>query len=76
MQRILELFEEAEEHGRKALIFTYFLDVLDELEKHLGERVIGRISGDVPATKRQLLVDALSHSKPGSALIAQITAGE
>lgn len=75
MQRILELLEEAEEHGRKALIFTYFLDVLDELEKHLGERVIGRISGDVPATKRQLLVDALSHSKPGSALIAQITAG-
>nr|WP_167382075.1 DEAD/DEAH box helicase [Corynebacterium suranareeae] len=75
MQRIIELLDEAEEHGRKALIFTYFLDVLDELEKHLGERIIGRIAGDVPATKRQLLVDALSHSKPGSALIAQITAG-
>ncbi|ANE05337.1 DEAD/DEAH box helicase [Corynebacterium crudilactis] len=75
MQRILELLDEAEEHGRKALIFTYFLDVLDELENHLGERVVGRISGEVPATKRQELVDALSQSKPGSALIAQITAG-
>lgn len=75
MQRILELLEEAEEHGRKALIFTFFVDVLEGLEKHLGGRVIGRISGQVPATKRQELVDALSQANPGFALIAQIGAG-
>ncbi|MFP7364738.1 SNF2-related protein [Corynebacterium callunae] len=75
MARIQELLEEAEEHGRKALIFTFFLDVLDELEKHLGARVVGRISGEVPAIKRQELVDELSQAPAGSALIAQITAG-
>lgn len=75
MARIQELLEEAEEHGRKALIFTFFLDVLDELEKHLGARVVGRISGEVPALKRQELVDELSQAPAGSALIAQISAG-
>lgn len=75
MERIKELLDEAEEHGRKALIFTFFLDVLDELENHLGSRVVGRIAGDVPATKRQSLVDALSDAPAGSALIAQISSG-
>ncbi len=75
MERIIELLDEAEEHGRKSLIFTFFLDVLDELERVLGSRVIGRISGQVPATQRQELVDALSTAPAGSALIAQITAG-
>lgn len=75
MERIIELLDESEEHGRKALIFTYFIDVLDELEAYLGKRVIGRISGKVPASKRQELVDALSNAQPGSALIAQIGAG-
>ncbi|GAB3591178.1 RNA polymerase-associated protein RapA [Corynebacterium faecale] len=75
MNRIIELLDEAEEHGRKTLIFTFFLDVLDELERVLGERAIGRIAGSVPAMQRQALVDALTNAPAGSALIAQITAG-
>lgn len=75
MKRIIELLDEAEEHGRKTLIFTYFLDVLDELEHVLGGRVIGRIDGNVSAVTRQELVDALADAPAGTALIAQITAG-
>ncbi|MBD8030316.1 DEAD/DEAH box helicase [Corynebacterium gallinarum] len=75
MKRIIELLDEAEEHGRKTLIFTFFLDILDELEHVLGERVTGRIDGSVPATRRQELVDALTDAPAGSALISQITAG-
>lgn len=75
MNRIMELLEEAEEHGHKTLIFTFFLDVLDELERVLGEGVIGRITGSVPTTQRQELVDALADAPAGSALISQSAAG-
>lgn len=75
MQRIMELLGEAEEHGRKTLIFAFFLDVLEELECVLGNRFIGRISGSLPATQHQELVDALADAPAGSALMSQISAG-
>nr|WP_241228439.1 DEAD/DEAH box helicase [Corynebacterium hylobatis] len=75
LERIREIVAEAEESGRKVLIFTYFLDVLDVLAADLGERVVGCLSGAVNPAARQELIDALSTAPAGSVLLAQITAG-
>ena len=75
LERIREIVEEAAEADRRVLIFTYFLDVLDRLEEELGDRVVGRLSGQVSPAARQELIDDLAAAPAGSALIAQITAG-
>ncbi|WP_075726366.1 SNF2-related protein [Corynebacterium aquilae] len=75
IERILDIVNDAENADRKVIIFTYFLDVIDALEHHLGDRVIGTITGQVPAATRQNYVDQLSTAAAGSVLIAQITAG-
>ncbi len=75
LERIREIVEEAEEAGRRVLIFTYFLDVLDRLEAELGRRVVGRLSGRVTPAARQSLIDDLATAPAGSVLLAQITAG-
>ncbi|WP_156228248.1 DEAD/DEAH box helicase [Corynebacterium comes] len=75
LERIREIIGDAEEAGRRVLIFTYFLDVLDVLEADLGARVVGRLSGAVPPAVRQSLIDTLGSAPAGSVLLAQITAG-
>ncbi|MDO5513486.1 DEAD/DEAH box helicase, partial [Corynebacterium sp.] len=65
LERIREIVEEAEEAGRRVLVFTYFLDVLDRLESALGSRVVGRLSGQVTPAARQSLIDALATAPPG-----------
>ncbi|WP_460490574.1 DEAD/DEAH box helicase, partial [Corynebacterium nasicanis] len=75
LERIQEIVEEAAEAGRRVLIFTYFLEVLDRLEAALGARVVGRLSGQVAPATRQSLIDDLGSAPAGSVLLAQITAG-
>lgn len=74
LERIREIVGEAEEAGRRVIIFTYFLDVLDVLEADLGHRAVGRLSGAVSPAARQSLIDALGSAPGGSVLLAQITA--
>ncbi|AHI23911.1 hypothetical protein B843_12675 [Corynebacterium vitaeruminis DSM 20294] len=73
MTRIRELVEEAREEGRNVLIFSYFRDVLDLLQREFHQCSVGIIDGSVSAGRRQKLVDALGNS--GHLLLAQITAG-
>ncbi|QGU07530.1 ATP-dependent helicase HepA [Corynebacterium occultum] len=75
LTRIREILEETTEAGRKAIIFTYFREVLSRLAEELGEQVLGTISGSVPPTRRQDLIDALADAPAGSVLLIQITAG-
>lgn len=75
LTRTREILEETQESGHRAIIFTYFRDVLSLLERELGQQVVGTISGSVPPAQRQELVDALGTSAPGSVLLIQITAG-
>ncbi len=75
LERIREIVGEAADADRRVLIFTYFLDVLDRLEAELGERVVGRLSGQVSPAARQMLIDDLADAPAGSVLLAQITAG-
>lgn len=73
--RIHEIVDEAHEAGRKVLVFSFFLDVLERLTHSLGGRVVGTLTGSVSPTGRQELVDKLAAAEPGAVLLAQINAG-
>lgn len=73
--RLLEICEEAEKDQRKVLVFSYFRDTLSTISSLLGNKCVGVITGDIPASERQKMVDKLSASENGSALVAQIEAG-
>ena len=75
LQRLVEIVEEAEDNGRRLLVFSYFRDVLDEVVRALPGPVYGPITGSVPADQRQQIVDEFSAARGGAALVAQIQAG-
>lgn len=73
IERIREIIHEAESENKNILIFSYFRDVLENLNTEFAEKSVGIINGDVPPQQRQLLVDALGTT--GNILLAQIGAG-
>lgn len=75
LERLVELVEEAEDNGRRVLVFSYFRDVLDQVAQALPGPVYGPITGSVPAAERQRIVDDFSGAVGGAALVAQVQAG-
>lgn len=75
MQRLIDIVQEAEDNERKVLVFSYFRDVLDEVASVLPGKVLGPLTGSVPAAKRQSMVDEFSQARHGAVLVAQIVAG-
>jgi len=74
LERLLEITREAFENNKKVVIFSYFRDVLNLIAENLGEQSIGPITGSVPPTQRQALVDRFTNSSTPMALIGQIQA--
>lgn len=72
--RLLEICEQAKEEGRRIIVFSFFLEVIEKVQALLGERCYGPITGGVSAGKRQEIIDAFSTSQPGSVLACQIIA--
>lgn len=75
LQRLCEIVGEAEDNGRRVVVFSYFLDVLQQVAAALPGRVFGPLTGAVPAAKRQKMVDDFSAAQHGAVLVAQISAG-
>jgi ERCC4-related helicase len=75
MQRLLEVVEEAEDNGRRVVVFSYFRDVLDQVARALPGRVFGPLTGSVPPAKRQTMIDEFSAAGHGAVLVAQVVAG-
>ncbi|MEV0034057.1 DEAD/DEAH box helicase [Nocardia sp. NPDC050793] len=76
MQRLLEIVVEAEDNGRRVIVFSHFRNVLDAVTQALPPRnVFGPLTGSVPAGKRQEMVDSFSAASKGAVLVAQIVAG-
>ena len=75
LQRLVEIVGEAEDNGRRVVVFSYFRDVLDQVARALPGRVFGPLTGSVPAPKRQALIDEFSAAGHGAVLVAQIVAG-
>ncbi|WP_433422892.1 DEAD/DEAH box helicase [Microtetraspora malaysiensis] len=75
LQRVLELVEEAAGNGHKVVIFSFFRDVLAVVRGALGGRAHGPISGNVPAARRQRIVDDFTAAPGHAVLLSQIQAG-
>ena len=75
LERLVELVEEAAEDGMKVVVFSYFLGALERIHEKLGDAVVGAITGSVPPSVRQKIVDEFT-ARPGHAvLLGQIEAG-
>lgn len=75
LQRLIEIADEAGDNGHKVIVFSYFRDVLAKVHSALGPRALGPLTGDVPPTKRQALVDTFTRADGRSVLVSQIQAG-
>ena len=75
MWRLLEIVHEAEANQRKVIVFSYFLDILSRVAAHLPGRVVGPLTGSVPAHVRQMMVDDFTQARGPAVLVSQIQAG-
>lgn len=75
LRRLVELVQESAENGLKVVVFSFFRDVLAAVREALGDGVAGPITGDVPAVRRQAMVDAFTAGDGHGVLLAQIQAG-
>ena len=74
-KRLLEIIEEAEDDGRKVIVFSFFLDTIRKIAELLGNRCLNPINGSVPPQRRQEIIDEFDKSSAGTVLAAQIQSG-
>ncbi|TWD80143.1 helix-hairpin-helix protein [Kribbella amoyensis] len=75
LERILEIVEEAREDGRKVIVFSFFLGVLDRIGAGLRGDVVGPIRGSVPPAERQRLLDTFAATPGHAVILSQIDVG-
>ncbi|MDO4537637.1 MAG: SNF2-related protein, partial [Coriobacteriales bacterium] len=74
-KRLLEIVEDAEDDGRKVIVFSYFRDTLAAIRAILGDKASEPINGSVTPAKRQEILDEFNQAPAGSVLVAQIQSG-
>ena len=74
-KRLLEICDDAQDSGRKIIVFSFFLNTLNKVVEMFGDRAVGPITGGVSTTVRQQMIDEFSSSEPGKVLVAQVQAG-
>lgn len=75
LEKLIDICNEAHDNGHKVLVFSFFRDVITIIHQHLEGRTFEPITGDVPNTRRQEIIDEFTKANAGSVLISQITAG-
>ena len=75
LQRLIEIVAEAEDNGRRVIVFSHFRHALDQVARSLPGPVFGPLTGSVPAVARQVMVDQFSAAGHGAVLVSQIVAG-
>ncbi|TWE13179.1 DEAD/DEAH box helicase [Rudaeicoccus suwonensis] len=75
MRRLIEIVAEAEDNGRRVIVFSHFRNVLDQVAGTLPGKVFGPLTGSVPAAARQTMVDQFSAAGHGAVQVSQIIAG-
>lgn len=75
VRRLVEIVTEAAENGRKVVVFSFFRDVVDLVAAALGDLALRPLTGSVPATTRQTVVDEFTASPVPRALVSQIDVG-
>ncbi|MFE7038896.1 DEAD/DEAH box helicase [Streptomyces atratus] len=75
LNRLRELVAEAADNGLKVVVFSYFREVLLTVQQALGTGVFGPLSGSLPATRRQEVIDRFGAVEGHAVLLSQIQAG-
>jgi SNF2 family DNA or RNA helicase len=75
LARLVDIVEEATANDRKVVVFSFFRRVLDLIAGELGDVAMGPLTGSVPPTKRQALVDDFTAAATARVLVSQIEAG-
>ena len=65
--------QESREDGDKVVVFSFFLSVLERLQRETGSRF--RIDGNVPSERRTQLIDEFSAERGHAVMLIQIIAG-
>ncbi len=73
--RLLEIVEDAEDEGRKVIVFSFFLNTVEKVANLLADRCVGPITGSVSPQRRQEIVDEFDEAPSGTVLVAQIQSG-
>lgn len=74
-ERLLEILKNAEDEGRKVLVFSFYLDTIQKIARLLGSRCMEPINGSMSPAKRQEIIDAFHKAPAGQVLPAQMIAG-
>ena len=75
LSRLIEIVEEAASNGRKAVVFSFFRDVLETVASILGDIAIGPLTGSISPVERQSMVDHFTARSDPAVLVSQIQAG-
>lgn len=76
LRRLLDIAQEAGDNGRKVVVFSYFREVLETVQRNLPADVVhGPLTGSTPPARRQQLVDTFTSAVPPAVLVSQIVAG-
>lgn len=75
LTRLLEIVGESAANDWKVVVFSYFRDVLETIGTAIGPRVLAPLTGSVPPTRRQSLVDEFTACDGHAVLVSQIQAG-
>lgn len=74
LRRLCEIVAEAEANGRRVIVYSHFREVLAQVAALLPGPVFGPLTGSVPPTERQRIIDDFTAAPGGAALVAQIVA--
>jgi superfamily II DNA or RNA helicase len=83
LRRLVEIVSEAVDDRRKAVVFSYFRDVLETVTHALGSGrdgvpgvpIVGPLTGDITPADRQAMVDEFTAATGPAVLVSQIQAG-
>lgn len=76
MNRLKEIIEEAKNDGRKILVYSFYLDVINNIIKELGPNIcLNPINGSISSNRRQEIIDEFNDAPAGTVLCAQIQSG-
>ncbi|HBV22907.1 MAG TPA: hypothetical protein DEB42_03855 [Jeotgalicoccus sp.] len=70
-----EICESARENGHKVLVFSFFRDVIDTVQRNLQGPTFPAITGDIPNDERQKIIDDFTSAESGAVMVSQIIAG-
>jgi len=75
--RLKELVEEYLANGRKIIIFSFYINTIDQIRKIYGDQncLYGPITGAINPGERQNIIDKFTAHEGGAILLSQIQAG-